>query len=199
MAKKFNLNIQSFKLISDSADEESMCNLIREKALNFSEQLLQYYLDNCSHNLHPINQIKKYLLPEDWQSHFYMTHTQTLKLEDILKRLNLIDVSFSLNSSLLDKCLEFSEIPKERTNFLIKELTYLLNPLLKNIDNKIQNLMLPLERIGAKINYPQNFEENFFTISMKIENSKNLERLSIALNQISFNQYINIIEGNDNV
>ena len=191
---KKGLKLVSYKLITDNADETFYCENILENAKILSMQLYDYYRNKISikgEHHQSINQE----LPQEWNGVFHFSVTQRKKLENLLEKLALLGITNCLNAKIIDECKQVSPLPKERTNYLLKKLFHQLNPTMAKVEEKLENLVAPLSNIGAKIHFSPDFEEDYFTISMKIENEKNLNRLKESIDKINYQAIVNVLNG----
>ncbi|MFZ4715757.1 MAG: hypothetical protein ACOYL6_18685 [Bacteriovoracaceae bacterium] len=194
VAAKMHLPLYSFKYISDLADESVQCLDIKEWSRSYSEKLLKFYQHFFS--LEAESEIKvAELLPTTWEKHFHFSVTQKNKLADLIARLKLVSFKSLFQEELLQECLLHSALPKERSNYLLKKLSFKLNPLMEELSGKLYNEVSALTKIGAKVQFAPDFEENYFTISMKIEHEKNLERLKLGLSEVNFQKIVNLLQG----
>ena len=195
---KQNIKVFSLKLVSDNSDGTIACDKISQNAKNFSKQLHDYFLKYFLMDSDPSNK-PKYELALEWENDFHFSFSQRKKLENYLERLSILGFERSLNEELVNKCKEFSPLPKERTNFLLKKLSHQLNPFMAKIEAKLEDLTAPFTEVGAKIHFSADYEEDYFTISMKIENEKNLQRLKESINKIDYKSIIDTLHGANDV
>jgi hypothetical protein len=194
--KKYKL--YSYKLVSDRADETVVCENIAENAKTYSKQLYDYFLMNFP-QMEKIERSLAKGLPQEWENHFHFSHTQRKKLESLTERLSLLGMTDLYSDELLESCKLSSPLPKDRTNFLLKKLAHLLNPSMAKVEAKLDELVSPLVDIGAKVHFSPEFEEEYFTISMKIETEKNLEKLKKSLDEINYRDIVDVLQGNHHV
>jgi hypothetical protein len=195
---KQNIKLYSLKLVSDFSDGTIACDDISQGAKSYSKQLYDYFLKNYLINNESRYSSKKEVNLE-WENDFHFSFSQRKKLENLLERLSILGYENCLNKELIDKCKVYSPLPKERTNFLLKKLSHQLNPYMAKIEAKLVDLTGPLTEIGAKIHFSADYEEDYFTISMKIENEKNLQRLKESIDKINYKCIMDTLNGANDV
>jgi nucleoside phosphorylase len=191
---KRRLKLVSYKLITDNADEAFYCENILENAKKLSTQLYDFYVSQILTQGEQQESIGLEL-PLEWNGVFHFSLTQRKKLENLLDRLALLGITNCLNTEIIDDCKKVSPLPKERANYLLRKLSHQLNPTMAKVEEKLDNLVAPLSNIGAKIHFSPDFEEDYFTISMKIENEKNLNRLKESIDKINYQAIVNVLNG----
>lgn len=191
VAKKFKKEFLCYKIVSDFADSEKVCLLVKEKSQELSDKLFTFYqtLDYFpQHKTTPTLDLPG----------FHLTFTQQKQIETILSRLSLKEnkpTSDFLDASKLAKIRELKIQPKEKTQVLIHELAVMLNPFKKEFEEKLNQATLPLTQIGCRVKFTAHYENKNFTLSMSIENEKNFERLQIALSQTSYQEITKVLDG----
>lgn len=189
VAKKFKKNFNCYKLISDFAGangEENFCEMVKEKAQIYSEKLYQHFLTLNFVSLEKPN--LHFDLPG-----FHFTFTQQKQYEILIERLQLKGISD--HSALIGKINQLKLTPKEKSQELIQELTFILNPFKKEFEQKLGTVTLPLTQIGCRLKFTEHYENKHFTLSMPIENEKNLVNLQNALKEISYHEISKILDG----
>lgn len=177
---------QSFKLISDVAGNDTDCFDIKEKALEYSQSLFDFYLElsteNDSHHQTEARNLTE--LPGSF--------TQQKKLKKVLKAL-----SYKLNKPI-DEILSEYPLPKAKghVNQYIEELNCVLNPFQEKLQNKISNLQAPFTKIGAQAIFDPKLEKKRFRIQMEINNQKNIDNLAELLRTIDFKDFESVWDGN---
>lgn len=195
----FNLPWECFKYISDRAGKDlEICQRIKEKSLDFSYALFDYYFDNISKKevLDQINEQNKddLILPFD----LYLTQTQKRQLQSIFKKLKNkgMNIEAILKSAEVDSIIDNKKRAKEKGKLLIDYLKAELSPLNTKIQNKIIKTLKPLSKNGISFHIDPSLESSDLKITYTIKGSKNIYDLQDALNQLDYKEYKNIFEGN---
>lgn len=191
VTKKIKKDFSCYKIISDFANQDNVCDLVKEKASILSEKLFHYYKE-----LHFDSSIE--IPTELTLPGFHFTFTQQKQLENILSRLSLKEnktQSSFLEGQKTNEIARLKISPKEKAQILIHELTMQLNPFKKNFEDKLNQATLPLTQIGCRLKFTENYENKNFTISMPIENEKNYLKLKEALTKINYQDITKILDG----
>ncbi|MAZ47980.1 MAG: hypothetical protein CME65_05420 [Halobacteriovoraceae bacterium] len=177
-----SIPFESYKLISDYAGENTNCFDIKEKALEYSEELFSYYQELKTHKMKGETQIELNL-PGSF--------TQKKRLSKILKAL-----SFKEDCSI-DEVLLKNPLPKLKSeiNQYIDDLNQKLNPIQVQIQEKINSLQKPFDEIGAKIIFDPKLEKKKFRIQMEINDQKNIDNLNSLLSRTHFSEFENLWNG----
>lgn len=186
VAKKFKKDFLCYKLVSDFANHENICDLVKEKAETFSDKLYGFY-----QSLVPVS--IKAAEPILTIPGFHFTFTQEKQYETLLERLSL--KGKTNHQALIEKINLQKITPKEKAQALIQELTFELNPFKKVFEHKLQTVTMPLTKIGCRLKFTENYENKNFTLSMPIENEKNLQKLQEALKEISYAEISQVLDG----
>ena len=104
-----------------------------------------------------------------------------------------------IRSDEVCKIKEMERLPKERARLLLDYLGEQLNPISVIIKRNIEEVLSPLR--DAKINstFDPDFEESWVNLSIKIQSSRDLEKVKNALKIFSYEDFKKIFEGNLNV
>ncbi len=191
VCKLFKIPFRSFKIVSDLAGDSTKCFDIQEKAEFFSSELFNFY-QNLTDKKETFQ--SKNELPVG----FYFTNTQEKIYSGTLKSLKIKlqkDEDKILQNIDLDAIREKIFKPKERTNLLLEELNSLLNPFNSTLQTKLEELTKSLKEANCSVNFAKDFENDIFTLSAKIENKKNLEKLKLALEKFEYDEVLRILNG----
>ncbi len=186
--KAHNIPFFSYKLISDLAGETTNCFDIKEKALEYSLALSDFY-KNLSISS---QEEKRYHLP--------------LKLSFTHK--NLLDKKISLASKKYDQSFEevFEKIKveevlsvdqrdKEKVSEILSRLEEYINPINHKALGLLKKEVKVFEDIGARIGLDPKLESEDFTIQIKINSQTNIDNLKRACEQFSFSKYKKVWNG----
>jgi nucleoside phosphorylase len=201
-ANLFKKPYSALKIISDEMVEVELdiCKFVKEEAPLFSEKLLAEFQNQQG------IQIQKTITaktdsPFLNDSAFYFTTSQTRKLNSTLDGLRL--KGLLLESLLKDPTIinikELELLPKERTRLLLEFLSEKLNPISVKIKASIQNSLSPLHDAKVLTAFDPEFEDNWLNLSMKIQSSRDLEKIKNALKIFSYEDFKKIFDGNFDV
>lgn len=181
---------ESFKYLSDYAGDQTQCLDLKNKAQFFSQKLLEAYLDSPAE----IEIIESLETTND----FYMTFSQKHQFN---KLVNALMIKWECSDSEVLEKVNAKEIfnqdirPKEKTILLLKELEDNLTPIKKVIEQKLNSSVSTLIECGAHISFDKALEKKEFQIRMSINSQTNVNKLSQALNDFSFESFENIMDG----
>jgi nucleoside phosphorylase len=196
-AHLFKKPFRSLKIISDEMKnaESDICKFIKEEAALFSEKLLHEFQNyQGKAEVETKKEDKDFL--ED--NNFYFTVSQERKLQSTLDGLKLkgLDRSALYKSDEFVKNLKQEELlPKERTRLLLQNLTERLNPMAKKIRENIEDKLEPLKEARIHASYDNDFEEEWVNLSMRIQSSRDLERVKNALKIFSYEDFKKVLNG----
>jgi nucleoside phosphorylase len=200
-ATLFKKPYTSLKIISDEmkAPEGDICKFIKTEAPLFSEKLLEEF--QRSEGRPAIT--KEKTRPQGFLHDplFYFTTSQERKLESTLEGLKLKGVSLDslLNDPEVIAIKEQDKLPKERTRLLLLFLGAKLNPISLKILAAIEDSIEPLTDAKISVNFDNEFEEDWLNLSIKIQSTRDLERVKNALKIFSYEDYKKIFEGHFDV
>lgn len=173
---------ESHKLISDYAGEQTNCFDIKDKALEYSEELFLYYQD-----------LKSLSKKEDVKNTFNLPGSFTQR-----KRLSKILTALSFKKDLsVEELIEKYPFPteKQELNSYIENLNQKLNPIQAQIQRKIDSLQKPFDEIGAKIIFDPKLEKKKIRVQMEINDQKNIDNLSSLLSKTQFSDFEDLWNG----
>lgn len=188
------------KIISDDLSQEDgveICEIVKEKAQEFSESLLKYYLENI-HAQDMASQDDKKDLPL-----LDIVHSPDFYFTTSMKRLFVSYLRKAEKLELLEKPLDLEFIvqsivkPKDRAQYLIESLIERINPARKEITSNLDSLCSPLKKSGWVVKYDNNIEEDWISVSGKVKNNKELFKLSNTLKDFPLEEWQEIFEGKD--
>jgi nucleoside phosphorylase len=154
----FGIKFESYKYLSDYAGINTECLDIKNRASEFSQKLLEFYLLHVksAEQIKPTNLTTKINLPTD----YHLTFTQKHQVANLLYKLaSKWDVEVNeviklvLNDLKNEKDSDNKIRPKEKSLRLIGKLEQLLNPLKSKIMTKLQESVQDLNAAGATIHF----------------------------------------------
>lgn len=189
-AKTAGVPFKCFKIISDVAGTIEACEVVREKAEEFSFKLAQ--------------ELKGLLnLPEKngeyfELSGFHFTHTTRHKFSELLQKLaikNEIPKDQVLKNLNLNKLRALEMTPKERTKKLLEELDHAIDPTRKIIQKKIDHLVSTFAQKGFKLQLDPLLESTKVNISFEVENNQELIKKADILKEMDLTPYLKMMNG----
>lgn len=200
-AHLFKKPFRSLKIISDemkTADAD-ICKFIKDEAAHFSQKLLLEFQKSQAKQIQELKTASKDFIQD---RDFYFTVSQERKLESTLEGLKLkgLDRAALYKNDTFIKGLKQEELlPKERTRLLLQNLTERLNPMAKKIRESIEEKLEPLKDARIHAAYDNDFEEEWLNLSMRIQSSRDLERVKNALKIFSYEDFKKVLDGHFDV
>lgn len=200
-AHLFKKPYMALKIISDElkAVEVDICKFVKEEALLFSEKLLIEFQKEE-------NQTPKKIITKNDPAflddpEFYFTTSQQRKLNSTLEGLRQKGISLEaiFNNPEAMAIKKMEKAPKERTRLLLQFLGQQLNPISVKIKAGIDKALSPLQEAKITISFDSEFEEDWLSLSMKINSSRDLEVIKNALKIFSYEDFKKILDGKFNV
>lgn len=189
---KQNIPFTCTKVISDFADGE-ICARVKEESEQWSEALLRHFL-----TLEASESIDSHSF-KDQLKDLHITISQERSLNNLFKALEI--KGFSL-TEVLNQCdykdlLSLEVRPKEKTKELIKRMGDLLNPLEKQLRERLNEVTSPLQRAGFKVRYDQGHENDVIHLTTSLEQSCNINQLISGLEEFEYLKFKEILRGKD--
>lgn len=195
-AHLFKKPFHSLKIVSDEMlpEQEDICKFVKAEAPRFSEKLLaEYHRKEGRTAVQPVVAETTFIADKD----FYFTVSQERKLLSTLEGLRLRGTAEEalLKDPFVRSLKEQDLLPKERTRLLLLFLTEKLNPISKIIRENIEESLSPLKEARIAATYDNDFEEDWINLSVRIQSSRDLERVKNALKIFSYEDFKNILNG----
>ena len=190
----FKRPFASFKLTSDMAGDLN-CLDIKNRSDEFSEKLFHFYQNELAEKKTIVGDAE---LKMELELPFRATYQQALQITKLFEALKLkyqcqhdeilerIDINEVSNSHLSDKI---------KCNKLIEALQYLLNPIKKEVDQKLANFATALNEIGARVTFDPALEKIEFNLTMTINHQTNIDKLKNSLTSTRFSDFESIMNG----
>jgi len=193
IAKTYSLPFHSYKLISDIAGNETDCFDIKDKAQEFSQILVEYYLDQ--------NDMKSTALTS-FVPPFKMSFSNRIRYEKLMMALSSNDKSNEqniLSSVDFEKINESKLKDKEKAKELLNALELKLNPIQSVINAEIDLLFKPFKDIGCQIKVDPKLESKKFNLTLEVNSQTNLDNLKRSIDLFKYNKLEKIWNGDFNV
>jgi len=191
VANKLSISLRSFKLISDFAGNMTDCFDLKQRAHFFSEKLYSHYQQSF---------LESTKINEDKQKQpiifypFRLTQFQRNRLNKIIPSIDEIFLKEQIK-----EISEYKIQDKEKANKLINRCFTHLYPIKAKINSKIESMFFEFNSIGAKISFDENLEKEYFNLSMQINSQTNIDKLKAQLDELKYNEFKSIFEGDIDV
>lgn len=192
-AKEAKVKFRSFKIISDHAGSIGACELVREKAEEFSQRLTSFFAENLLNTSSAQMEDSHTLGPE-----FYFSFSNTHRLSGLIQKLTLlrgVERSMILNQLPLQDLKDQKISPKERGKLLLEILENELDPFQGMIKKEISELKAEWERRGVKLLFDPRLEEEKITFSFEAKDSESLLSNLQKLESFNFDPISKIFKG----
>lgn len=188
VAQKYNIPFESYKLISDIAGDKTQCFDLKNRAPEFSQKILKFYLELE----------KKSESVFDLDLSFHASFTQEKKIKKLAQMLDIemreIEKTYQVFRQQNPQINH-----KKVVNLLIKDLEVKINPLNSAILTTFKKLNSPFESIGAELQFSPNLDKKQFTLKMNINSQKNITNLISELNKLDYKQFEKLWDGDFHV
>lgn len=195
-AKTAGIPFKAFKIISDVAGTIDACEIIKEKAHEFSEKLsdhLEIYLASINQKI----QVAKKTLPG-----FHFTFSTEHQFKTLLQKLSIKEqrseeeIIVSLNTQTLR---EQKLSPKERSRRLLDEMENRLDPLKAKLSQQKLLLQESFKEKGLTIVTDSQWENPKAIISFEAGTNLELQEKIEALKSMSLDSFTKIMNGDFSV
>ncbi len=201
-AHLFSLPAFALKLISDEAESDDFCKLVKEEAPALSKKMLQAFLEREEKTVTKPSVVCAETLEDKLLTHakLYFTTSQARKLHTVLRGLAIKktmsdqDILSTLSSIIEGEGLE--RTPKELSKLLLTKLEERLNPLNTKIKERITQGLKPLLEAGAQVSFDPELEQDYVQLNFQIKNAKDQKKLALALEQFNYQKIKEIFQGN---
>lgn len=194
VADHYQTPFSVIKVISDFADGE-FCQMVKDDALIWSDSLLREYL-----------KWEAILLDQEKESdenftldfpELYLTVSQERTLSNLLKALRLKGREISSlkeETNYNDICSQKIH-PKKKSKIFLENLKDILNPLEKDLRDRLSQQTKLLSQAGFQVRFDQGFEKEVLHLNISLENEEEYKRAIKALEQYDFKKFQKTIRG----
>lgn len=186
--KEAKIILRVFKIVSDYANDQEICSVVKENAPLWSDQMLSHYL-----NLEEFEKnITNDFLPFS-KDQFHITISQQRILKNLIR-------SLELKGYELEK-IDFTDITKqkmrakEKTKLLIEKLHSILNPLDYKIKQDLNSLASPFRNQGINIRFDNDLENHDLHLSFTVHDQKHMSKIIKTLSKFDYNKLSLILDG----
>jgi hypothetical protein len=190
-AKSLGVPFQSYKLVSDQAGSLGACEVVREKAEEWSQQL-------ALHLRTILVEVKKEK-PIYKLEGFHFTFTTRHQFEQLLKKISLRDdlgVDEVFNSLPIETIKNEVVLPKERARALLDFMDGKLDPLKNKLLAGLASWKAVSEKNGISLQTDQTWESPEVKISFNVSNNEELKHKLKSLNELNLKPFIDLRNGN---
>jgi nucleoside phosphorylase len=193
-AKHFHKDFIAIKLISDQVSEAKICELIKDQAEDFSDKLYEYYQKLSIGN--SISEIGHHDIFNDPNFYFTVALRRFFhQLIESLKQKQQRDESEILNP-LCHKLLEHENFTaKHRAKILIEHLNEELYPFKTQVNKKLNELSVDLNKYDVHVKYDKDLERKGFHISAYIDGDSKKLLVSKAIEKYPWHKFVDIMDG----
>ncbi len=189
-AKSSGIPFKSLKVISDIAGSSEACELVREKALELGEKILEMCIQKI--NLTP----EPFFVSELQGIHFTFTsrHRFMSLLHKLCLKKNLSEDELFRQLPLDDiKAMQSSS--KNKANHLINYMEDQLDPKRKHINSRLISIIKNFEKEGFRLQTDPQLEKPKAIISFEAENDFELKKKVQSLGFLSLQDFSAIMNG----
>ena len=185
-AKNAGIPLRCFKLISDFAGAEAICDMALENSLEWSKKLFQFIkplLENDSQTEAPFN------LPG-----FYFTFSSQHQFHNLMDKLRIKE-DLKVTDLPLESFIEKSKNQKDRTKLLLQYLDQRLDPVKEKVQSRINAWKKPLENHGVKVDIDSKWESPQVKITLEAKSDEELKQKLALVSHFSLRPYQDLLEG----
>jgi len=194
-AKAAGVPFKSYKVVSDQAGTLDACELVRERAYDYSLKLA----DVLSGVFQETPKLaKKIKLPDG----FYFTFTTENRFKTFLDKLSQkheLHPDVVITSLELNRFLELNLTPKEKTAKLLEAMEELIDPLKKVLQQNAEKLTKRFSDHGFKIQIDPSWENPKLKIELEASDSTDLQKQCEKLSQLSLDEFSTLMKGDFHV
>jgi hypothetical protein len=182
--------VRCFKYVSDQADDEEICKVVKEKVSVASDALLKKFLLLEKINL---NSKENYVTMEE----IYLTSSMRREMDKLLSR---IEIKLKINRSdvliNLTAALQKNENgnSKNKAKLLLEELRRIADPEINRIQKKMEQLSQPYLTEGVHIQFDRQLESEEVSFQFKSSEEKFEEKVNL-LKQFPWGEFKKIMRG----
>lgn len=190
-AKTAGVSFESHKVISDFAGTIEACELVKEKAQEFSRQLFQKLSEILNSPLQENTGLPH--LPG-----FYFTFSTGHKFKTLLHKLTIKEEKTPeeiLHSYNISSLQSREMLPKERTRILLDLMEGQIDPVKGKLLSVASELFRQFSENGIKIQFDQNWENPKVTLSLEASSDSEVAKKIEGLKKVSIKSFTNLMEG----
>ncbi len=193
VAKQAGLPIYCYKLISDHVSDAPICEYIKELALDYSSDLLRFYL-----NLSNPKREEAIENPFMCDDNFYFTVSMEREVTNLIKQLcvkNEWRFEEILNHTEVEKLRDLETTPKKRAQGLRDLLKEMLYPTRTKIIQQLNDFLNESGFRNGELAFDPSLEKVNLNLKSVIKDEKQLLHLSTRLSKIDWKRFEAIMNG----
>ena len=193
-AKKAAVNFSSYKLISDQAGSLGACEMVKDKAQEWSQKLALFLATKITGD-NIKREVSEY-------PGFYFTFTTRHQFDHLVTMLSIREkksIAEILNELPFETLRELKLSPKDRARKLLSTLEDKVDPLKARLKSELFKWKAPFEKKGITLNTDQTWETPEVKVSFSIQTDEDLKKVIGELNELSLEVFQNLRSGHLNV
>ena len=193
-ASKYKIPISSIKIVSDSLEESDFCELVKEKADKFSNDLLQFFIEHIKK--HEIKTSKHLTHLETYLFNFpslFFTKAQ----KNLLKKFSSkVKLSPTLEQDIENIIEENTHLrPKDLTKIILDKIEKSFSPTLSKIKNEGKNLIVSKSTKNISFKIDSICEYSHVDFAGKISSEKDRLEVIAQIEKLPLDTWHRTIEG----
>ncbi len=192
-AKKFNINFSVTKLVSDHIREAVFCENIKERALEYSQSLYEYFCDQSR-----IEEQEESSLSIFENKSLYFTVSSKRNTNNLLKALlskTQLDEQSILEKINIKSISDSDSSPKERVNLINERLTQELYPFKTKISSLLQDITKDLRKYDSEFKFDKDLEKKSFRFIANIDSKEKRDIVVKLLKDFPYEEFEKIMNG----
>jgi hypothetical protein len=193
-AKEAQVRFESYKLISDKAGTLGACEIVKEKAQEWSKELALYLK-----NLLSVSEVQETSFKLEG---FYFTFTTENQFKQLLKKISLRDDQSPesiLRALPTNEIINEVALAKDRTKLLIKCMEEKLDPMKKSLESGLKDWKRRFESNGITLQTDQTWESEEVKVSFTVATQRELLEKLATLNKLELAPFYKLRDGSSYV
>jgi len=191
-SKSFKKEVKSFKLISDytTHEKQDFCKSVQEHSIEFSNKFYEHFELNFLNKIEKENEKNLQLNLES----FHVTFSQKEFIKNNYPKISENHKEFI--KKYIKELIGNQDISKKaKTKNLIIAIEQKLKPLTFKLQENIDQLLNEFQNGNIKFQYDKKLEKTELKLTATIENKTNIDTLITYLEQLPFEKFQNILNG----
>ncbi|WP_419173156.1 hypothetical protein [Halobacteriovorax sp.] len=191
VAKQANIDLLSYKLISDHVSDAPICEYIKELSQDYSQKLFEFYQE-----LELIEKASSIENPFKEQSDYYFTLSLNREVSNLCQQLCVKYEKENINDIIdTTSLLNLETTPKKRALKLRDQLKEKLYPTRTKILGQLDSFIQDAGFEKKELTYDPAIEKVFLNLKINIKSEKDIKELTRKLKNINWNEYQSIMNG----
>lgn len=196
VAKQAGINFNCYKLISDHVSDAPICEYIKELALDYSSDLLRFYLNIKEIGMQDLRLENPFPFKED--PNFYFTVSMEREVSNLVKQLSVKN-EWSLeeikNHNEVVKLKALDTTPKKKGQALRDLLKEMLYPTRTKIIEQLSHFISESGFKNGELAFDPSLEKLSLNLKSTIKDEKQLLHLSQKLSRVDWQKFEKIMNG----